>query len=400
MASFTQTQNPTPFGFFDADVGFIAEADNMVTFVKRKLGDDVLSVELTKKQIWACFEEAVLEYSHIINVHNLESTLMNLMGFATGSAVSGSFNIGPNGSENLLPRETMDFPLRIADMFAVESFVGGSLNHQSGSIDLEPGKQDYDLYTDLKDTAGNPLSEQMASGSRGKMRITEVFHFNPQAAYRFFDTTSAINYLANEFPFESFTPETVFYVLPVFEDILRAGQLDLSNRVRRSNYSYRIIGTKIRIYPAPVVENRSPQKLWIRVLLADSPFDSAWPDDTIYGTSGVSNAPIGNLTFNNINSIGRQWIRQYCLQLCKELLGLVRSKFSTVPIPGGDLTLNGSDLITQAQNEKERLINQFREQLDKLTHSALLERAANDAEQLQRLLKLAPMPNGLAIYMG
>jgi hypothetical protein len=134
--------------------------------------------------------------------------------------------------------------------------------------------------------------------------------------------------------------------------------------------------------------------------MADSPFDSACPDDTIYGTSGVSNAPIGNLTFNNINSIGRQWIRQYCLQLCKELLGLVRSKFSTVPIPGGDLTLNGSDLITQAQNEKEKLINQFREQLDKLTHSALLERAANDAEQLQRLLKLAPMPNGLAIYMG
>ena len=66
------------------------------------------------------------------------------------------------------------------------------------------------------------------------MKIVEVFHFNPQAAYRFFDTTSAINYMNNEFSFESFTPETIFYVLPVFEDILRAGQLDLSNRVRRS----------------------------------------------------------------------------------------------------------------------------------------------------------------------
>ena len=82
---------------------------------------------------------------------------------------------------------------------------------------------------------------------RQRCSISEVFHFNPQAAYRFFDTTSAINYLNNEFSFESFTPETIFYVLPVFEDILRAGQLDLSNRVRRSNYSYKIIGTKIRI---------------------------------------------------------------------------------------------------------------------------------------------------------
>jgi hypothetical protein len=401
VAIFTQTLNPTPFGFFDADPGFIAEADNMVTFVKRKLGDDVLSVELTKKQIWACFEEAVLEYSNIVNIHHAESTLMNLMGFATGSALSGSFNIGPNGFEQLLPRETMDFPLRIADMFSVESFMGGTKNHQSASIDLVHGQQDYDIYTDLLDGSGVPVADQMASGSKGKLRVTEVFHFNPQAAYRFFDTTSAINYLANEFPFESFTPETVFYVLPVFEDILRAGQLDLSNRVRRSNYSYRIIGTKIRIYPTPTVESPGIKKLWLRVMLGGSdPFSSPFDDDTFYGTSNISNVPFGNLTFNNVNSIGRQWIRQYCLALCKELLGLIRSKFNTVPIPGGDLQLNGSDLVNQAQSEKERLVTQFKEQLDKLTQNAMLTRAADDAEALMRLLKLTPMPNGLAIYMG
>jgi len=396
MATFANTTNPTPFGFFDADSGFQTDADNMVTFVKRKLGDDVLSVELTKKQIWACFEEATLEYSSIINMHEAESTLLNTLGVATGSAVSGSFNIGPHGKEALLQRFNLDFASRNASAYSTEAFIGGDYNHISGSIQLVSGQQDYDIYTELKDSSGTAITGSMSSP--GKMRVTEVFHFDPQAAYRFFDTTSAINYLANEFAFESFTPETVFYVLPVFEDVLRAGQMDLSNRVRRSNFSYKIIGTKIRIFPTPTDED--PKKLWLRVLLGSDPFNPAFEDASIYGTSNVSNMPFGHLTYQNINSMGRQWIRQYALSCAKELLGLIRNKFSSVPIPGGDVTLNGADLISQAQSEKDTYKTQLKEQLDKLTYGALIASAADEAEALNRLLRLIPMPNGLTIFTG
>jgi len=398
MATFANTTSPTPFGFYDADSGFQTEADNMVTFVKRKLGDDVLSVELTKKQIWACVEEATLEYSSIVNMHEAESTLMNLLGFPTGSAISGSFNVGPHGKETMLQRFNFDFAVREAAAYSTEAFVGGDYNQVSGSIALVKGQQDYDIYTDLKNAAGSVIFDTQAAGSKTKMRITEVFHFNPQAAYRFFDTSSAINYLANEFPFESFTPETVFYVLPVFEDVLRAGMMDLSNRVRRSNFSYKIIGTKIRIYPEPTAND--PKKLWIRVLTAPDPFNPAYTDDTIYGVSNVSNVPFGNLTFQNINSMGRQWIRQYTTSLAKELLGYVRSKFSSVPIPGGDVQLNGTELVSQGQSEKETLKTQLKEQLDKLTYGALITSAADEAEALNRLLKFIPMPNGLTIFTG
>jgi hypothetical protein len=396
MSSFTTTTNPTPFGFFDADSGFQSDADSMVTFVKRKLGDDVLSVELTKKMVWACFEEAALEYSSIINMHEAESTLMNLLGVATGSATSGSFNIGPHGKEALLQRFNLDFASRTASAFSTEAFVGGDYNQVSGSIQLVSGQQDYDIYSELKNEAGTALTASMSSP--GKMRVTEVFHFDPQAAYRFFDTTSAINYLSNEFAFESFTPETVFYVLPVFEDVLRAGQMDLSNRVRRSNFSYKIIGTKIRVYPTPTAE--SPKKLFIRVLLGADPFNPAYEDASIFGTSNVSNAPFGHLTYQNVNSMGRQWIRQYSLSCAKELLGMVRNKFSSVPIPGGDVTLNGAELVSQGQAEKEAYKTQLREQLDKLTYGALIISAADEAEALNRLLRLVPMPNGLTIFTG
>ncbi|MBP04967.1 MAG: hypothetical protein CMA72_09325 [Euryarchaeota archaeon] len=396
MSSFTTTANPTPFGFFDADSGFQSDADSMVTFVKRKLGDDVLSVELTKKMVWACFEEATLEYSSIINMHEAESTLMNLLGVATGSAVSGSFNIGPHGKEALLQRFNLDFASRTASAFSTEAFVGGDYNQISGSIQLVSGQQDYDIYSELKDEAGTALTASMSSP--GKMRVTEVFHFDPQAAYRFFDTTSAMNYLSNEFAFESFTPETVFYVLPVFEDVLRAGQMDLSNRVRRSNFSYKIIGTKIRVYPTPTAE--SPKKLFMRVLLGADPFNPAYEDASIFGTSNASNAPLGHLTYQNVNSTGRQWIRQYSLSCAKELLGMVRNKFSSVPIPGGDVTLNGAELVSQGQAEKEAYRTQLKEQLDKLTYGALITSAADEAEALNRLLRLIPMPNGLTIFTG
>ena len=398
MATFANTTSPTPFGFYDADTGFQTEADSLVTFVKRKLGDDVLSVELTKKQIWACLEEATLEYSSIVNMHEAESTLMNLLGFPTGSNLSGSFDIGPHGKETRLQRFNYDFAVREALAYSTEAFVGGDYNSVSGSIDLTRNVQDYDIYTDLKDGDGTALFDNQTAGSKTRMRIAEVFHMNPQAAYRFFDTSSAINYMANEFAFESFTPETVFYVLPVFEDVLRAGQMDLSNRVRRSNFSYKITGTKIRIYPTPTKDD--PKKLWIRVVYSPDPFNPSYNDDSIHGVSNVSNVPFGHLTFKNINSMGRQWIRQYTAALSKELLGYVRSKFASVPIPGGDVQLNGTDLVSQAQTEKDALATQLREQLDKLTYSSLIVGAADEAEALNRLLKLIPMPNGLTIFMG
>ena len=393
MATFSNTTSPTPFGFFDSESDFSTEADNIVTFVKRKLGDDILSVELTKKQIWGNLEEAVLEYGSILNQYQAKSQLVQFLGMPTGSFLSGS--------EQRFPRENLEYLTRFAEPYAMEAGIGGSYDMISGSIQLEQGKQDYDVYQDLKNADGDVIfnaGSNATSGRKTKLKVSEVFHFSPQAAYRFFDTTSAINYLNNEFSFESFTPETIFYVLPVFEDILRAGQLDLSNRVRRSNYSYKLIGTKIRVYPTPSSEN--PKKLWLRVMYHPDPLNPAYQDDTTSGVSNLSNIPFGNLRYNRINSIGRQWIRQYTLALSREQLGLVRSKFSTVPIPGSDLTLNGTDLVSQGREDKTKLITEIKEMLETLTYDKLVETAAARAESIQKQLKFVPMPNGKAIFMG
>lgn len=384
------TLNPTPFGFFDSDSEFQTEADAMITFVKRKLGDDVLSVELTKKQIWACFEEAFLEYGSIVNQYQARSQLLSLLGMQTGSL---------NEATQKLPRDTLNYIIRLAEPYAVEAGLGGTYNSVSGSIQLRQNVQDYDLYSELLDpSTGTPVVSSSLNPEHRKMRVFEIMHFNPSAAYRFFDTTSAINYLNNEFSFESFTPETVFYVLPVFEDILRGGQMNISNRVRRSNYSYRVTGTKLRIFPTPTAEN--PLKLWIRVGFESNPLNPAFTDNSIGGVSNLSNVPYGNFIYSKVNSLARQWVRQYTLALSKELLGMIRSKFNSVPIPGGDLQLDGGDLKSAAKEEKDKLRTDLKEMLDSMTYNKLIETKATEIDNVQKILKSIPVPMGRVITIG
>ena len=331
-----------------------------------------------------------MEYSAIINENQAKSQISNLLGIPTGSLLSGS--------EQKFPRETVEFMLRRAEPYSVEAGLGGVYTQMSGSIDLQVGQQDYDIYTTLKDEAGNLLVDNPANSPKGKLKVMEVFHFEPQAAYRFFDTNSALNYLNNEFSFESFTPETIFYVLPVFEDVLRAGQLNLSYKVRRSNYTYRIAGTKLRVYPIPTSD--TAKKLWVSVQFPADPLNPPITDETIHGVSNLSNIPYGELRFDRINSIGRQWIRQYTLALAKELLGHIRSKFSSVPIPGSDLTLNGTDLVAQGREDKNSLRDKLNELLSSLTYTKMLEDEASAAESLRNILKGIPVPLGKAIVMG
>jgi hypothetical protein len=403
MASFKTVSNPTPFGIFDTEKDFQIEADSMITFVKRKLGDDILSVELTNKQIWMSFEEATLEYSRIVQEYQAKSQLSNLLGNALNIPTDKGADEqdgGPQGGEGKFPRETLEFLMRKAEPYASHAAVGGSFNIYSGSISLVDSQQDYDIYEDLQidvDGVMTPVKD-ITKFQNQKLRIFDVMHFSPQAAYRFFDTTSAINYLNNEFAFESFTPETVFYVLPVFEDLLRAQQMDISNRVRRSNYSYELIGKNLRIFPRPTVTET--KKLYIRFGKATDGLSPDIEDASINGVSGLHNLPWNNLSYASINSIGRQWIRQMTCALAKEVLGLVRSKFGSIPIPNGDLSLNGSDLLSQAQGEKEKLFTNLKEMLDSMTYDKLLEGQAAEVGNMQTILKAVPIPLGKCITIG
>jgi hypothetical protein len=470
MTTFVQTVNPCPFGFFSADPAFISDADGMATFVLRRLGNDVLAVELSKKEIWACFEEATLEYGRLVNEMRAQSELINVLGMPTGST----------DLTNTYLRPTLEYLFRLADPYATAAGVGGNYDATLGYINLQPGVQDYSLYDDLYNaetgassvvagvdavtttlqvTSAKPFADftppfvvsvdannlnapmeamrvnsvdvtgtvfsvtrgvngttavahngnapvnmlmynTQPNAEHGKITIQEVFHFEPFAAQQFLlNASNVTNFLASNFNYESYVNSTIFYVLPVFEDVLRRQMLETAFRVRRSNYSWEIIGSKLRIFPIPVSDSQFG-KLYVKVFngqmnsLNSSIGGNQGGDDTIYGINGPANAPYSIVMYSNITSPGRQWIREFTLALCKEVLSLTRGKFSSLPIPGNDVTLNHEQLMTQSREDQTRLRDKLVEWLANFTSAKLLEQQASVATSMQLLLKSIPFPNG------
>lgn len=408
MPNFVQTVQPTPYSFFDSDAEFQSEADGVVTWIRRRLGDDVLSVELTKLEIWACLEEAVLEYSRLIHEFRMKNELVNVLGLPTGST----------DLTNRYPRPTLEYLVRLAEPYSTMADVGGSYDATLGYIEIETNRQDYNIYTELKHAAGpnqgEVIFDTLPEGSRGKLRLVEVFHFEPLAAQQFLlNASNLTNFLATNFNYESYVNSTIFYVLPVFEDVLRRQMLETAFRVRRSGYSYEIIGTNLRIYPIPIT-NLQVTKLFVKVSAGQmNPLVSsgsvayasgvngvAYTDDSMAGISGPNNFPVDNLPYNTITSPGRQWVRQFTLALCREMLGLIRSKFDAIPVPNAEVKLNGEILMTQAREDLDKLREQLKEFLGELTHDKLIEREVNIAENIQKQMKLIPMPAGRSIFIG
>jgi hypothetical protein len=312
----------------------------------------------------------------MINSYHAKSILADIVGSETGSL---------EGKEQKLARMTLSLAKRRAEAYSTEALVGGTRPLYSASIDLVVGQQNYDLKGLLSS------SGDLTGSNRAEIR--ELFHFSPTAAYRFFDTTSAINYLHNQFSFESFTPETVFYLLPIWEDVLRAQQLEQSHRIRRSNYSYNIVNNVLRIYPVPTLDTKLHFTYFI-VGEDDDPFDD--DDPMTCGVSNLSNVPFGNIVYSKVNSIGRQWIRRFALACSQEVLGQVRSKTQSVPIPNGDLILNGQDLIIQAREDMMNLREELKALLDSMTYDRLAEQEAQQAENLMQQLSKIPM----GIFVG
>jgi len=416
MSTFNTTLHPTPFGFYDKYQLFQQDADNMVTFVLRALGEDVLGVELTKQMIWANFETATREFNGKMIEYQNTSNLSNLLGSATGS-------IDANGNNNInitdmYVQPNLEFLLDLATPYA--GVVGYSQDEETYHcyIEMEAGKQVYDLYVDAidKDT-GQPVWNSQPSGSIGTMQVVEVFH-NAPVQY-VFNSNLASNFVASGLPVESYIPDTRFYVLPLFEDVLRAGMLEAAQRVRRSHYSYKIVGRTIRIYPTP--NNLVPgynRRIWMRVRFTKQPFPTlaqtyinsgsayfptgsgvsgSYQQDRIYGVNGPFTAPFGPLNYNSLNMWCRNWIAEMTLALSCIQLGRIRGKFKSFPIPGADLSLNGDDLISQGKEDKEKLMTSLKETLDNLTYDKIAEREASKAENMVKQLALIPMPPKYAI---
>ena len=365
----------TPFGTYDSDLVFQSDAPKVANWCAKRLGYPIQNVELVDESLFACFEEATSEYAAQVNQYNIRNNLDTLKGNPTGSNYSGKLVQGSNLADII----------GISDAYGTLVGVGGNTDIKKGSIDMVAGQQTYDL-----DVLFANVSE-----SANRIDVVKVFHEPPPASARFFDPYAGSGVgnknLMDEFGFGSMSPASQFVMMPMFQDLLRMQAIELNDTIRKSAHSFNITNNKLQIFPIP----KTSGKMWFEYFVRNEFIENS-TNVTTDVVSDYANVGYDFIQYKTINDVGRQWIRKYSLALAKELLGAIREKYSSVPIPGSEISLDGGALRAEAQTEKDALIEQLRENLDELSRKNQFEIRNNESNYQQEMLRKVP----LAIYTG
>ena len=380
-----------------------------VAFTYKMLGGDVLDVELTEDNVYTSYEIATLEYSYIVNNHQAKNVLSSLLGNTTGTFDhEGNLQSGPlssslSGSHVALklPKFKFEYSKRVADGLANAAGMG-DIRIYSASFDLVENTQDYDLQSVVQNASidgetgfGNDFT---GSIDNKRINIHRVYYRSPATMWRFYGYYGGLNVVGNLSTYGQYSDESTFEVVPTWQNKSQAMAFETSLYTRASHYAYEIRDNRIRVYPPPSgMGSNLMNKMWFEFSITQNAWDEK--DTLKEGVAGVNNyntLPFANLPYDSINSMGKQWIRKYALSLSKEMLAQVRGKFSTIPIPGDAVTLNASELASQAKDEQESLKTELKELLDTLTYASLVDTDAKITEDAQRLNVHIPM----GVYIG
>ena len=379
-----------PFGVYTGSVPFLSGASLQVNYVYKKLGGDVVDIELTPGNVYSAYEEAVLEYSYIVNLHQGKNILPSVLGNQTGTFDhKGDLATGPNSVNLRYPRFRMAPARNVGDAVSTLGGYGGTTSIYSASFAPVDDKQDYDLQAIIVSASNSGVDDRGSTvgyaGAVGDKRviITKVFFKSPRAMWRFY----------------GYYDDSTFEVIPTWQNKMQAIMYEDSIVTRTSNYSYEIKDNMLRLFPTPSYWGYDDSdRIWVQFYVD---LLNAWDSNADYndGREGINNlntVPFDNVPYANINAIGKQWIRKYALALCKEMLGQIRGKFMTMPIPGESVTLNHAELLSQAKEEQQQLKDKLMEILDSVTYPELAKTEAELTEAAETTFKASPLP----IFVG
>jgi len=361
----------TPFGFYDNDSSYQIEGPQFARWAAERLGYPIVNIELQDINFYAALEEAVTTYGNEIYQYKVRENYLSMEGNSTGS----SFN-------NQLVTPNLGSVIRISETYASEAGAGGYTNYYTCSFALTASVQDYDLNAILA-----------AKGITGSAEIKRVFYEEPPAIVRYFDpyagTGTGIQSLLESFGFGQFSPGINFLLMPIYFDVQKIQSIELNDQIRKSAFSFDIHNNKLRIFPIPEIDK---MLLFHYILIDERNSVVASSNGRTDLITNIGNVPYENPVFSQLNAIGKQWIRQYALALVKEMLAYVRGKYQTTPIPGAEVSLNQQDLLTDARDEKAKLLEQLRATLDMVSRKTQLENQVSEAQSVQQIISQIPLP--------
>ena len=371
-----------PFGFYNSDVSFQQDAVKVAKFCASRLGYPLVDVELQSGSFFTAFEEAITTYGNELYAYQTRDNYLT---------IEGSNRSNNTELNNALISPSFEPIIRLTEQYGTEAGTGGNVTYYTGSFPLTASKQTYDL----KEWAINN-----GITSEHGIEIKRVFYEASPAITRYYDpyvgTGFGTQNMFDSFGFGSMSPAINFLMMPLNFDLQAIQAIEINDQVRRSNYSFELKNNNLTIFPVPTTGNGVFRFEYINRDERIANNIQRGLNDPTGVVNNVSKAQYSNPDYGLINSIGRQWIFEYTLALSKEMLGYVRGKYGTIPIPDSTVTLNQSDLITAATTEKTALIERLRTYFDETSRKSLLERRAQEVEFKQTELKQVPY----TIYIG
>jgi hypothetical protein len=411
--TFSNVPSNLPIGVYSTNTDFISGAVDQVAYTYKMIGGEVLDIEITEGQVYAAYEDAVLTYGYLVNLHQAKNSLGNLLGSPTGSfdsdgeIKSGSalFNlVSGSGPLNLTyPLYDITSIRDIADSFSHEAGVGGKIDIYSASFESISMQQDYDLQeivNNLANDTSSSLHGKITPGNR--ITVRKVYYKSPRAMWRFYGYYGGLNAVGNLSTYGQYADDSTFEVIPAWHNKLQAMAYEDNIYTRISHYSYEIKNNKLRLYPMPdstdiniywfefSVGSGNGANIGIGAISGSSYTEITTKDPRINGVNNINTLPFSNIPFENINAIGKHWIRRYALAVAKGMLAEVRSKFQTIPIPGESVTLNGTDLRTQSKEEKDALKEELLKILEDTDYTILAEKRTALSDNTNKILSAIP----------
>ena len=373
----------TPYGTYDADSTFQTDILSVTKWVAKRLGFPVLQLEMPSGSIYACFEESINEYSYHINNYNIKNWMWEQYG--EKNRISGS--LGTGSLDPVVP--THGPSITLSEKYGQAVNMGGNVDLKKGYITLSGSNQDYDL----QDVWAS------VSESSKRIEVQRVFNHAPSSITRFYDPYAGSfdqRQLLDAFGFGNVSPAISFILKPISYDLARANSIETSDLVRKSAYSFELHNNNLRIFPRPT-SNDSGEKIWFEYYVKDDIRNTNHISASMQGgVSDPSNVPYKFITYSSINAPGRQWIRKFTAALSKELLGIIRSKYSALPIPDAEVTLDGEGLKVEGREEKTQLLEELKEFLESVSLTEKLKAEAEESNAQREVLAKAPLP----IYIG
>lgn len=387
-----------PIDLYSSDPDFLSGAVAQVKYVYRHLSGDILDIELVEDQVYAAYQDAVLEWGYLINMHQARNVLLRMLGLPTGSFQhTGQLESGSDIQSNLslkYPKYSFDFARRVSTGLAAESGFGGQgPTIYSASVPIETAQQDYDLQAAV-------MNNPELSGAVGtkKVLIHRVYYRSAASTWRFYGYYGGLNVVGNLSTYGQYADDAVFEVIPTWQNKLQAMAFEDSLWTRTSHYSYKLENNRIRIYPVP--SQLTPLKIWFEFSIPGGIYDSesidtvsgSVPlDNGISGVANGSNIPFENIPFASINAIGQQWIRRWALAICKCMLAQSRGKTTDVPIMNERVTLNWAQLEAQCEKDKEILREELKEWLDQILYKNLMADEQEIVDSTQNIQAKIPL---------